>query len=381
MNQAPVRPTLLAHESARCDSRVEQQLLTIWRRALERDDISPHDNFFDHGGESIGAVQVLAEMEKVFGVKFPTHVLLELPTVEQLAPAIRQEPSFRSWSPLELLQPGGPNPPFFCVHGVGGEVLSFLDLARHLPPGQPFYGLRAVGSDGEHEPLHGVEDMAAYYVEAIRSVQPRPPYYLGGFSFGGSVALEMAQQLHTQGARVALLAILDHTPPPSRYRRFGWSPALPVQWVVNAGRWVMEDVWQVGADKRLTTLRQKIEFTVKQLVAGLRHPGASGNTDVENIFGADRVPDGFRRLMATHYQALRDYTPKVYPGRVTLFRAQTRPLFRLHGRDLGWRKLAAAGLDIVDIPGNHETILKKPRVRVLARALAAQLRKAQAGGP
>jgi len=380
MNQSPLSAASPAHGPRLSDSRVEQELLTIWRRVLERDDIGPDDDFFEQGGESIGAVQILAEIEQVLGVKFPPNVLLERPTVKLLAQSTGREPRFRSWSPLELLQPGGPNPPFFCVHGVGGEVLSFLDLARHLPAGQPFYGVRAVGSDGGHEPLHRVEEMAAYYVEAIRGVQPRPPYYLGGFSFGGSVALEMAQQLHAQGAPVALLAILDHTPPPVRYRRFVWSPALPVWWVVNAGRWVMEDVWRVGAGKRLTTLGQKIGFTVKQLIAGLRRPGASGNTDVENIFGADRIPDGFRRLMAAHYQALRDYRPKVYPGRVTLFRAQTRPLFRLHGRDLGWRELAGGGLDIIDIPGNHETILKKPRVQVLAQALAVQLRKAQAGG-
>jgi thioesterase domain-containing protein len=84
--------------------------------------------------------------------------------------------------------------------------------------------------------------------------------------------------------------------------------------------------------------------------------------------------------MATHFQALRDYAPRVYPGRVTLFRAQTTPLFRLHGRDLGWRKLAGGGLDIIDVPANHETIMKEPRVRALAKALGAALRKAQAGG-
>jgi thioesterase domain-containing protein len=96
------------------------------------------------------------------------------------------------------------------------------------------------------------------------------------------------------------------------------------------------------------------------------------------VFGAANLPEHFRHLMAVHYQALRDYVPKVYPGRVTLFRAQTRPLFRSHGRDLGWRGLAAGGLEIIDVPGNHETILKEPRVQFLAQALGNQLQIARA---
>jgi thioesterase domain-containing protein/acyl carrier protein len=380
MSHDPLTATLLSTGRPLAGRLVEKELIAIWCKALECDAVGPGANFFALGGDSIAAVQILMEIRKAFGLTLPTAVLLESPTIEALARAVRWH---ADWppprSPLVELQPGGSNPPFFCVHGVGGEVLNFLDLARHFAPDQPFFALRAVGSEGGVEPFRRIEDMAAYYVEVIRTVQPRPPYYLGGFSFGGSVALEMAQQLHAQGAKVALMAILDHTPPPLRYRRFLWSPGLPIHLAVNAVGWVKEDIWCVGAGKRLTTLRQKAAFILKQLRRLFqRSSPASGKTDVEDVFGFDRIPDHFRRVLEVDYQALRDYAPRIYPGRVTLFRAQVRPLFRWFGRDLGWGKLAGGGLEIVPIPGNHETILREPRVQVLAQALRRHLRKAQA---
>jgi thioesterase domain-containing protein len=104
---------------------------------------------------------------------------------------------------------------------------------------------------------------------------------------------------------------------------------------------------------------------------------ASGQTDVEELFEVSRLPNAFRKLLELHYQALRAYEPKAYAGRVTLFRARTRPLFRLHGRDLGWSAFATNGLDVVQIPGNHITMLQSPHVQVLAKRLMEKLQQAQ----
>jgi thioesterase domain-containing protein len=358
---------------------LERKLGVIWCKALQRNNIGRDEDFFDAGGESVAAAQILAAIQTDFGLVLAPTVLLEAPTIQQLASVIDRQSNAPVWSPLAKLQPGGCKPPFFCVHGVGGEVLVFLELARHFAPDQPFFGLRAPGSDGWAVPYRCIEDLAAFYVGVIRAAQPHSPYYLGGFSFGGCVALEIAQQLHAQGEEVALLAILDHTLPPLRYRRFVWSPGLPIHLAINTARWVMEDIWRVGAGKRLTTARQKAIFALKQFLnLGKLSAHASGKTDVERIFGAEGLPDDFRQVLQVNYQALREYTPKRYPGRVTLFRAQTRPLFRWHGLDLGWAKIASGGLDIIAIPGNHETILKEPRVHVLALALKEHLQRAQA---
>ena len=115
---------------------------------------------------------------------------------------------------------------------------------------------------------------------------------------------------------------------------------------------------------------------MRQIIGLLRRRSGSGESDAAAVLAGVPVPDQFRQLMAAHYQALREYVPQPYPGRVTLFRAHTRPLFRLHGWDLGWTELAGGGLDVVPVPGNHETILKPPRVDALAAALRDRLRNA-----
>jgi thioesterase domain-containing protein/acyl carrier protein len=360
----------------RTDS-MEEQLIEIWSEVLQCDQVSPQDDFFRLGGGSIEVAQVVVAIEKRWGVRCPMSVFLSAPTIEALGRIVAERGS-RAWSTLVPLQPHGALPPFFCVHGVGGSVFSFQHLFTHFDRDQPFYGIRAVGSFGDDEPLTCIEDMASRYLQEIRIVQPKGPYYLGGYSFGDSVALEMAQQLRAEGEKVAFLAIIDHTPPPTRYRRFTWTPALPFAFAVNAVRWVMEDLYRVGPRGWVPALRLNLVKLMKQLSNVLpQSTPRSGKTDVQELFSEPRIPDQFRRLLETHYQAMREYHPKPYPGRVTLFRARTRPLFRLHGNDLGWRKLAAGSLDVITVPGNHESMLEEPNVSVLAQSLLTHLQLAR----
>jgi thioesterase domain-containing protein/acyl carrier protein len=359
---------------------IEERLAEIWCRALDLDTVDRRADFFQLGGESIAAARVLVEIQRTFARRLPLTVLHEAPTVEALAKVISRQAGLSPWGSLVRLQPHGSNPPFFCVHGAGGTVLCLTDLARHFALHQPFYGIRASDTDGYVQSFQRIEDMAAHYLEEIRDVQPAGPYYLGGYSLGGSVALEMAQQLHARGERVALLAILDHTPPPTRYRRFVWSRTLGFDLAVNVAQWFAEDVWRAGRGRRLAALMGKAKAAKKQLLnLAMRSAPTSGAGDVKEIFAGHELPESFQQLLETHYQALRDYVPKVYPGRVTLFRARVRPLLRLSGRDLGWGKQAGGGLEVITIPGNHETVLKPPNVQLLAEALLAQLDKAQAG--
>jgi thioesterase domain-containing protein len=189
----------------------------------------------------------------------------------------------------------------------------------------------------------------------------------------------MAEQLHAARESVAFLGIIDHTPSPLRYRPVVWTPARVVEFGANTVRWFADDIWRPGRGQRLASVVGAFRKAGRRLRAALtrRDPG-SGRADATEALAGAGVPAHFRRLMATHYQALRDYTPRPYPGRVTLFRARTRPLFRLCGRDLGWAALAGGGLDVISIPGNHESILKEPHVRTLAAALKDRLRAAAA---
>jgi thioesterase domain-containing protein/acyl carrier protein len=352
-------------------------LAEIWRQALHLERIGAHDDFFGLGGDSLSAAQVVVEIQKTFGRTLPLTALHEAPTVEALAKVIDRHSNLASWPCVVGLQPLGLRPPFFCVHGAGGTVLGLTDLARHFAPHQPFYGIRAAGSEGYEQRFTCVEDIAAHYVQAIRAVQPEGPYYVGGYSFGGSVALEMAQQLHARGERVALLAILDHTPPPARYLYLSWTPTVVLDLALNAVRWFMEDIWRAGGARRLAALRSKACAAWHRTLNLLRRAAVSGEREVGEIFAGRALPEPFRQLLEKHYQAMRQYVPKVYAGRVTLFRARVRPLLRPRADDLGWGRLAGGGLEIIPVPGNHETMLKPLHVAELAEALSAQLTRAQ----
>src|SRR5580693_6118292 len=186
-----------------------KQLTQIWQEILGIESIAPDQNYFDLGGDSSLAVHMFAQIEKIFGVKLPLATLFEAPTIEELARILRRDESPAGWSSLVAIQPSGSRPPFFCIHGAGGTVLIYRELAQRLGPDQPFYGLQAIGLDASCDPLTSIEDMAALYTKEIRRKQPRGPYYLGGYCMGGTVAFEVAQQLRAAGEEVALLAVFD----------------------------------------------------------------------------------------------------------------------------------------------------------------------------
>ena len=186
-----------------------KQLTLIWQEILGVDSITPDQNYFDLGGDSSVAVQLFAQIDKTFGVKLPLAALFDAPTINELARVLRREESPTGWSPLVTIQSSGSRPPFFCIHGAGGTVLIYRELAQRLGPNQPFYGLQAMGLDASCPPLTRIEDMAAAYTQEIRKKQPHGPYFLGGYCMGGTVAFEVAQQLQAQGERVALLALFD----------------------------------------------------------------------------------------------------------------------------------------------------------------------------
>src|SRR5204863_9063960 len=103
----------------------------------------------------------------------------------------------------------GDRPPLFFMHPGGGNISCYVELAHQLGSEQPFYGLQSRGLDENHVPLTLISDMACYYVETLRRRQPEGPYMLGGWSMGGLIAYEMAQQLRSRGEEISLLALLD----------------------------------------------------------------------------------------------------------------------------------------------------------------------------
>ncbi|NJL51699.1 MAG: amino acid adenylation domain-containing protein [Hydrococcus sp. SU_1_0] len=168
----------------------EEILATIWADVLGVEQVGIHDNFFELGGHSLLALRLFAKMEQVFGRTFPLATLFEAPTVKDLANIIDQKQSLAAGSCLVPIQPQGSKPPLFLLHARGTSVLVYRNLANYLGTEQPVYGIQPQGLNGEAEILTKLEEMAAYYIQEIKKIQPLGPYLLGGYSFGGDLALK-----------------------------------------------------------------------------------------------------------------------------------------------------------------------------------------------
>jgi acyl transferase domain-containing protein/thioesterase domain-containing protein/acyl carrier protein len=352
---------------------LEQAIVDVWREMLGIDQVGIYDNFFELGGHSLLAVRLFAQIEKTFGKNLPLVTLLQAPTIAQLATILRQEDSSAPWSSLVAIQPSGSRPPFFCVHGHGGNILFCRDLARLLGPDQPFYGLQAQGLDGNQAPHTRVEDMAAHYIRELRTLQPEGPYYLGGYCFGGLVAFEMAQQLLAQAQLVALLALFDtYAPGP---RRALSNPALLFYKIcrfAQRAHHYTENVFLLQPQERLSYVLEKAQEARRRLkIRSKRRVG----TLLRGISGS--LPAALQGIEAANIQAIRTYVPHSYPGRLTLFPASKQPAGLDYGPDMGWAGLAAGGVEVHEVPGYYGSIVLEPRVRILADRLRACLDKVQ----
>jgi amino acid adenylation domain-containing protein len=332
-------------------SRTEERLLALWKEILGAEIIGTDENFFDIGGRSRLGAALFARIERDFGIRLPLATLFQAPTVASLATAIDDALARRavSWETVVCIRPGGSEAPVFFVHPVGGNVLVYRELARHVDPAVPCFGLQAVGLDGVRPPLTSVEQMAGRYLRDMRRSQPRGPYRLCGYSFGGLVAFAMAARLRAEGEDVDLLALVDTNFPES-------APG-----VARAH----------GRSAVLRTLYASI-FRARRHAASLRRLGAARY--VRAIAARDE-DDGDRdsneRVRAANLRAAWRYNPVPYAGSVLYFRAADD---RTPGdRRDRWR-LVAPAIDVIDVAGTHADLRAEPQVQIIARALNARLR-------
>ena len=355
---------------------IERQLARIWENLLGIQPIGRNDDFFALGGHSLLAVNLFIQIEKTLGVNLPLATLFKQATVKHLADVIGQQTGSKTWAPLVKIQPEGSQPPFFCVHGITGDILWFKDLARCLAPHQPFYGLQSVGLDGIQSPLVSVEAMAAYYVKEMRKVQRRGPYYLGGASFGGAVALEITQQLQAQGECVGLLAIFDHALPNLNLSMANdvtiWSPEFAINVLRNFPRWLGSFI-QLAPGQMGARLRRKTRVASKKIRNNNDLP-----IEVADIIDyAAGLPEPRRKLIEANYRAIKNYRPQPFNGPVFLFRAQVRSLLNPRDPALGWQHLTGGQTTVIDVPGSHEGMFHEPHAHILAKQLKSALYQVQ----
>ncbi len=342
---------------------LEIKLTWIWQKVLGLKSIGINDNFFECGGHSLAAVRLFSEIEKTLGCRLPLASLFESPTIDRLAALIRAGGWKSDWQALVPLRPTGGKPPFFCVHAVGGNILEYKDLAGHLDSDQPFYGLQSFGLDGRSAPLTDIEQMAIAYLKEVRKIQPQGPYYLGGRSFGGMVAYEMARQLVEQGETVALLAILD-TYPKGWLKTYSDDEARSFRKQFRQMRIKshLENWKQLDITGKAEYFLEKANFKKRKYKNLLWQYTRKSSDKTKQSVGAT-----IRNIEEINYLAIRKFVPKFYPGIVTFFGASEEicPEENL----TGWRRLAQGGVEVVEVPGDHQTMIKEPYVGELAEAL------------
>jgi amino acid adenylation domain-containing protein len=368
----PDRPAL-AGEAVPAATDLQRRLQALWEDLLRVRPVGIRDNFFELGGDSLLAMRLSLAVGEALGKDLTPAALGAHPTVEQLADLLDGPGEVPARRPLVALQPRGDRPPLFLVHGLGGEVASLAPLAQLLGPGQPCYGLQDPSAYGPAAAPPRLEQLAARYAAEVRRAQPAGPYYLGGYSLGALIAQEMAQQLLHLGHRVALLAALDEGPASGRERLLSPPAALP-RFLANLPRWLADELSRRAPAALGRDGLRKLRVWRRRLSRRARPPA-----DLEEVVDASGSAPADRAAMAARYQAYRAYTPRPYPGRVTLFRARVQPLFGCHRPDLGWGEAARGGVEVHVVPGNHATMLREPGVRALAASLSAALGRAQAG--
>lgn len=371
---APTRQDIVAqgcHVAPRND--VEARLVTLWERTLGIEPIGIRDNFFHLGGHSLLVARLFSEMEANFGKRLPLATLFEAPTIEELAVILQGKEKSRQWKSLVPIQEGGSKPPLFLIHGMGGNIVGYGNLVRLLGPDQPCYAFQARGLDGTEAPATTVEGMAASYIAELCAAWPRGPYALCGLSFGGTIAFEMARQLEAAGKSVALVALLDSCPTYAEWTlsenrlRHHTSHTLSVL-AYHARALRSGSPSEVMRYLRGVTRRQvsKVRSAVWRQRLRLRaiREGQTQPLDVvlRNVEEAARM-------------AYRSYHPRPYFGRMALFRAVVRGG---DGEDLaaGWRRIALGGMEVVDVPGSHHTMMSSAHVSQLAELLRARLDEA-----
>lgn len=332
-------------ECAAPTDKVELQLVRMWEEILRRRPIGIRDNFFELGGHSLAAVRLMRRIEQQFGRKLPLVTLFHAPTVEQLSAILREDPLPANTSLVVPIQPHGHRPPFFCVHGMGGAVLRFQELARHMAPDQPFYGIQPQGIDGGMPFLGSVEQMASCYVSEMRKLQPEGPYFIGGYSFGGLVAFEMARQLQAAGQEVAFLGLVDTYPGKAK------SNAVLLRTLLAL------------------PLRQQMAYAARKITRYRR--------GLRRRFDALFLPKPLKAVRKILAAAELAYQPQPYFGTATWLRASKKALRGLDNPQDDWSRWVTGGVEIHEIDGDHGSIMKEPMVSILAKKLRSCLANAQ----
>ena len=422
---APERVTITQTEKfVPPNTPLEKYLVQLWEKLLKTDQVGIHDSFFELGGDSLTGAICISQLEVALRETIPLTAIFEKPTVYELAKFLEQKhpagvvqllgvivPKRVSEvvspvSPVSLvpIQPKGSKPPLFCIHPAGGIVFPYYTLALYLGKDQPLFGIQDPSLYNAQSASKSIEEMAARYIEVLKTVQPEGPYHLLGWSVGGVVAFEMAQQLSRQGQTVAILILLDTSAPtPARalqpqlslsdllQQSVSWVQAIPDRIlgigsaIMPIASYVRSGLFLLGASVKRSSGPARKKPSIIDLLGWvgldtwrtqtLKEAEVASTVSQETSLLLIEMPAVRRilELVREHGHIVRRYTAKMYRGRITLFRAAKSGSNEKGDGDplLGWGELAQDGVEVHFIQSNHVALLVKPYIEILAQELRA----------
>ncbi|MFK7803641.1 MAG: AMP-binding protein [Anaerolineae bacterium] len=354
---------------------IESQLIAIWKQILSREDVNISDDFFEAGGNQILTLRLTNRIKSTFEISLEPETVFRKPTIAELAVLIREARNIRDEEDeisnaefvesftqkmkvisrdalvdknklLEIQVGISSRPRFFCVHGEDGDISFLRHWIRHLGE-QPFYAFQSrTAIEGARETYKSLEDLAADYINELQKLQPRGPYHLGGYSAGGVVAYEMAQQLSKMGEEIAMLTLIDSI-----------NPAIltsPQKSFKN--RFESLAIAPAGALFKRLTGRSKMAA----------NSGANGPINHETIISPNFRGVIFEKLLN---DLIAKYQIRPFAGSILLITSTDNAASENYaGIDRGWKGYALS-LKIHEIPGDRQALIKEPNVKKLVGTL------------
>ncbi len=354
-------------------SATEQVIFGIWSELLGFDSFGVTDDFFDLGGHSLLAVSLMTKIEHKLKVRLPLAILFDLPTIRGLADKIDQGGTDVFWRALVPIRTTGNRPPLFLIHGAGLNILLYNSLVDHMPADQPVYGIQAKGLDGKEEPLTTIEDIAAFYITEMKTVQPEGPFALAGFSLGGLIAFEVARQLKAEGIPVLFLGMFDTVAYSSELvlskmqQRINKYKLLYHKVLFNI-HLLFSDLFKGELSMFKTKWRNFTKiYQIYKVSKSKRRDFEEGDRD--------KLPEYALRVHAANLRAGNIYVLKPSDLQVCLFRAERQGFYIEEAKTYGWSEFALGGVDVINVPGEHSTLFRAPNDKAFALLLYDKLTK------
>jgi acetoacetyl-CoA synthetase len=337
----------------------------LWEQHFGFAPINRDDDFFDLGGHSLLAARMLADVKRATGRSLPITTFTVAPTIARFAGVLASSPDVAARAAGLVPMRAGHGRPLFMIHAITGSVMESLTLAAMLKSDRPVYGVQARGIDGKEDPINNVEEMARVYIRQIRAVQPHGPYALSGFSFGGLIVYEMAQQLIAAGEKIETLCLVD---------AYVHESCLPLpDWIRYQGDMValrLRTYLALKGRARFAWFGQKARAAMDRVRMRM---GKKPSRPAMETLGLSQTAT---RVREAHRSATMTYRPRDYNGSTVILVRATQVEEGRGNPLLVWKSIAKAGLKVVDVQGKHTDLVFEPQLVDAANTLSDALKNA-----